>query len=155
MNIESSLENIVEEITEENTEEDLSNFSLSTKNTNFKKRKYSGEEASNTNNIQTRKIKQLQITKHFNSITSLPIVKANELDQTILKAWKHYELKKKIDTELEKSNHLTISLDGWTSSRHDSIYNYIITTSTRKEYLIKLKSYNVKKQTGTFIAEEV
>ncbi|RHZ86159.1 hypothetical protein Glove_54g146 [Diversispora epigaea] len=38
---------------------------------------------------------------------------------------------------LKHGNHLTISLDGWTSS----------TTTTRKEYLIKLKNYNIEKQT--------
>ncbi|RHZ76909.1 hypothetical protein Glove_187g165 [Diversispora epigaea] len=256
----SFITNITEEIIEENTEENSSNISLLTKNTNLKKRKYSGgrktgeiwnyfikgndlgrglyeaeckfcnnkwprgcpkdmkihlarnckevsdeirtfwreiilEEASNTN-VQTRKIKQSQITKHFNSTTSLPIAKANELDQAILKAWvccrfpfqtienpfiidlfriaipgynlpsrttlsdklldqETLRIEKKIDNELEKSNYLTISLDGWTSPRHDSIYNYIITTSTRKEYLIKLKSYNIEKQTETFMAEEI
>ncbi|RHZ83156.1 hypothetical protein Glove_99g365 [Diversispora epigaea] len=151
------------------------------------------EEASNVR-IQNRK--QPQITKHFDSITSLPTAKTNELDQAILKAWvccgfpfqtienpfiidlfqiaisgynlpsrltlsgklleqEILRIEKKIENELEKDNHLTISLDGWTSPRHDSIYNYIITTSTRKEYLIKLKSYNIEKQTGSFMAEEI
>ncbi|RHZ76488.1 hypothetical protein Glove_197g112 [Diversispora epigaea] len=151
------------------------------------------EEASN---VQIQNRKQPQITKHFDSITSLPTAKTNELDQAILKAWvccrfpfqtienpfiinlfrivipgynlpsrltlfdklleqETLRIEKKIENKLEKDNHLTISLDGWTSSRHDSIYNYIITTSTRKEYLIKLKSYNIEKQTGSFMTEEI
>ena len=42
------------------------------------------EEASN---VRTQNRKQPQITKHFDSITSLPTAKTNELDQAILKAW--------------------------------------------------------------------
>ncbi|RHZ83037.1 hypothetical protein Glove_99g230 [Diversispora epigaea] len=41
------------------------------------------EEASN---VQIQNRKQPQITKHFDSITSLPTAKTNELDQAILKA---------------------------------------------------------------------
>ncbi|CAG8603659.1 41625_t:CDS:2 [Gigaspora margarita] len=41
------------------------------------------------------------------------------------------------------------------SLRGDSIYNYIITTPKRKEYLIKLKLYNTKSQTDQFMANEI
>ncbi|CAG8800883.1 35300_t:CDS:1, partial [Gigaspora margarita] len=41
------------------------------------------------------------------------------------------------------------------SPTHDSIYNFIITTSKRKEYLIKLKEYNTINHTGSFIASEI
>ncbi|CAG8596041.1 2239_t:CDS:2 [Diversispora eburnea] len=73
--------------------------------------------------------------KHFDNTTSIPITKSNKIDQVLIKAW--------------------VYLDGWTFSRHDSIYNYIVTTSTRKEYLIKLKNYNIEKQTGIFMVKEI
>ena len=44
-------------------------------------------------------------------------------------------------------------MDGWTSKRNESLYNYIISTPTRKEYLIALKNYSAKSQTGEFLAE--
>ncbi|RHZ52179.1 hypothetical protein Glove_464g18 [Diversispora epigaea] len=152
----------------------LSNNSLSeiTAN-NQKKRKHPGEvlleEASN---IHPQNAKQSQITKHFDHITSVPITKSNEIDQAILKAWvccgfpfqtienpfiidlfriaipgytlplrgtlfgklldqETIRIEKKIENDLEHSNHLTI------------------------KYLIKLKNYNIEKQTGTFMAEEI
>ncbi|CAG8849879.1 8646_t:CDS:2, partial [Gigaspora margarita] len=55
-------------------------------------------------------------------------------------------IEKKIDNDLEKAENLILS---------DSIYNYVITTPKRKEYLIKLRSYNVESQTGKFMADEI
>ncbi|CAG8588636.1 8367_t:CDS:2 [Diversispora eburnea] len=75
-------------------------------------------------------------------LPSRTILSEKLLDQETIR------IEKKIENDLKYSNYLTISLDGWISSRHDSIYNYLVTTSTRKEYLIKLKNYNIKKQTA-------
>ncbi|RHZ89906.1 hypothetical protein Glove_9g342 [Diversispora epigaea] len=178
--------------TEEIIEDDLSNFFLSTNNINLVKRKHPGgrktgeiwnyfikskdlgrglyeAECKASSNVRIQNRKQPQITKHFDSITSLPTVKTNELDQAILKAWACCEFPFQTIENLfiidlfriaipgyNLLSRLTLSgLDGWTSPRHDSIYNYIITTSTKKEYLIKLKSYNIEKQTGSFMAEEI
>ncbi|CAG8854883.1 41778_t:CDS:1, partial [Gigaspora margarita] len=46
-------------------------------------------------------------------------------------------------------------LDGWTSPTMESIYNYIITTDTRKEYLVGLKNYSSYSQMGEFLANEI
>ncbi|RHZ69728.1 hypothetical protein Glove_279g1 [Diversispora epigaea] len=61
----------------------------------------------------------------------------------------------KIDKELETSNNLTLTLDGWTSKRNESLYNYIISTLSRKEYLIALKNYSSRSQTGEFLTNEI
>ena len=37
----------------------------------------------------------------------------------------------------------------------NSIYNYIVTTDTRKEYLIGLKDYSNQSHTGEFLASEI
>jgi len=37
----------------------------------------------------------------------------------------------------------------------ESIYNYIITTDTRKEYLVGLKNYSSYSHTGEFLANEI
>jgi len=46
-------------------------------------------------------------------------------------------------------------LDGWTSKRHESLYNYIVTTSERKEYLISLRNYSKESHTEEFLASEI
>ncbi|CAG8777132.1 31710_t:CDS:2, partial [Gigaspora margarita] len=71
------------------------------------------------------------------------------LDQEVLK------IDGRIDNELEDEANLTLSLDGWTSPTRDSVYNFIITTPKRKEYLIKLKEYNKVCHTGEFMANEI
>lgn len=45
--------------------------------------------------------------------------------------------------------------DGWTSKRGESLYNYIVTTMDRKEYLVSLRNYSSKSHTGNFIASEI
>ena len=46
-------------------------------------------------------------------------------------------------------------LDGWTSKRGESLYNYMVTTAERKEYLISLKDYSLESHTGEFLASEI
>ncbi|CAG8843556.1 42496_t:CDS:2, partial [Gigaspora margarita] len=46
-------------------------------------------------------------------------------------------------------------LDGWTAPMGASFYNYIITTSSRKEHLFQIKDYSIVSQTGNFLAEEI
>ena len=36
-----------------------------------------------------------------------------------------------------------------------SIYNYIVTTDTWKEYLVSLKNYSTRSHTGEFLANEI
>ncbi|CAG8640849.1 13124_t:CDS:2, partial [Gigaspora rosea] len=64
---------------------------------------------------------------------------------------KTIRIEKKIENELEKEDDLTLSMFSFL----ECISNYIITTPKRKEYLIKLKSYNTESQTGQFIANEI
>jgi len=46
-------------------------------------------------------------------------------------------------------------LDGWTSKRHESLYNYVVTTPERKEYLVALCNYSMESHTGEFLASEI
>ena len=46
-------------------------------------------------------------------------------------------------------------MDGWTSKRHESIYNYIVTTPERKEYLVALCNYSMESHIGEFLATEI
>ncbi|CAG8826569.1 27030_t:CDS:2, partial [Gigaspora margarita] len=46
-------------------------------------------------------------------------------------------------------------LDGWTSPTIESIYNYIVTTNIRKEYLIGLNDYSSNSHTGEFLTNEI
>ncbi|RHZ88171.1 hypothetical protein Glove_26g327 [Diversispora epigaea] len=62
---------------------------------------------------------------------------------------------KYIDQELENAENLTLVLDGWTSIRSDSLYNFIIITSERKEYLIALKNFSKESHTGEMLANEI
>ncbi|RHZ62888.1 hypothetical protein Glove_334g4 [Diversispora epigaea] len=60
-----------------------------------------------------------------------------------------------LDEELENAENLTLVLDGWTSIRSDSLYNFIIITSERKEYLIALKNFSKESHTGEMLANEI
>ncbi|GBC23318.2 ribonuclease H-like domain-containing protein [Rhizophagus irregularis DAOM 181602=DAOM 197198] len=62
---------------------------------------------------------------------------------------------KKVTSELEIADSLTLTLDGWTSKRNESLYNYVITTSDRKEYLVALRNYSMESHTGEFLASEI
>ncbi|RHZ83610.1 hypothetical protein Glove_89g38 [Diversispora epigaea] len=57
--------------------------------------------------------------------------------------------------ELENAENLTLVLDGWTSIKSDSLYNFIIITSERKEYLIALKNFSKESHTGEMLANEI
>nr|CAG8663054.1 2185_t:CDS:2 [Entrophospora candida] len=61
----------------------------------------------------------------------------------------------KIINELEKTNNLTLTIDGWTNPLGKSIYNFVIQTPTKKEYLWKLNDYSLESHTGNFLAEQI
>ncbi|CAG8808919.1 15659_t:CDS:2 [Gigaspora margarita] len=61
----------------------------------------------------------------------------------------------KMEAKLQKTDNLTLSLDGWTSPRGDSVYNYIVTTPSRHEYLYTIADYSGDRQTGNFIANKI
>ncbi|CAG8755942.1 ribonuclease H-like domain-containing protein [Rhizophagus irregularis DAOM 181602=DAOM 197198] len=60
-----------------------------------------------------------------------------------------------IERDLEQSDNLTLALDGWTTPKMKSIYNYIVTTDTRMEYLIGLYDYSSDSHTSEFLTEEI
>jgi len=46
-------------------------------------------------------------------------------------------------------------LDGWTSGRHQSIWNFIILTPMRKEYLYQLSDLSLNSHTAKYLAEKI
>ncbi|CAB4473899.1 unnamed protein product [Rhizophagus irregularis] len=61
----------------------------------------------------------------------------------------------KIDEVLEFTNNLTIGLDGWTAPDGSSIWNFIVLTSTREEYLYELGNYSNQSHTAEFLANQI
>ncbi|CAG8707693.1 23741_t:CDS:2, partial [Cetraspora pellucida] len=47
------------------------------------------------------------------------------------------------------------TLDGWSNPTNDSLYNFIISTSERKEYLYSLLDFSDAVQTGEFLASKI
>lgn len=46
-------------------------------------------------------------------------------------------------------------MDGWTSGRHQSIWNFIILTPSRKEYLYQLSDLSENSHTADFLVEKI
>ena len=46
-------------------------------------------------------------------------------------------------------------MDGWTSGRHQSIWNFIILTPMRKEYLYQLSDLSLDSHTAKYLAEKI
>lgn len=61
----------------------------------------------------------------------------------------------KVNSEIEKENNLTLAFDGWTSGTHRSIWNFIVTTPSRKEYLYQLSDLSENSHTSTYLAEVI
>jgi hypothetical protein len=61
----------------------------------------------------------------------------------------------KVNSEIEKENNLTLAFDGWTSGTHRSIWNFIITTPSRKEYLYQLSDLSENSHTSVYLAEVI
>ena len=61
----------------------------------------------------------------------------------------------KVNSEIEKEDNLTLAFDGWTSGTHRSIWNFIITTPSRKEYLYQLSDLSENSHTSIYLAEVI
>ena len=46
-------------------------------------------------------------------------------------------------------------MDGWSNPKSNSIYNFIIMTSDRKEYLHSLKDFSAESHTADFLANKI
>ncbi|GBC50085.2 ribonuclease H-like domain-containing protein [Rhizophagus irregularis DAOM 181602=DAOM 197198] len=64
-------------------------------------------------------------------------------------------INKKVKKIIEDSENLTLAIDGWTSLSGASIYNYIILTPDREQYLYSLNDYSSDYHTGEFLASEI
>ncbi|CAG8760449.1 1074_t:CDS:2 [Gigaspora margarita] len=61
----------------------------------------------------------------------------------------------KENTPTNSPDTLNLTKNKRTSSTIESIYNYIITTDARKEYLIGLKDYSSNSHTGKFLTNKI
>ncbi|RHZ84793.1 hypothetical protein Glove_74g304 [Diversispora epigaea] len=106
-------------------------------------------------------IKQPQITKHFNSTTSLPIAKANELDQAILKAWVCCGFPFQTIENPFIIDLFRIAIPGYNLPSRTTLSDKLLDQETLRiekkidNELEKSNHLTIKKQTGTFMAEEI
>ncbi|CAG8838938.1 39354_t:CDS:2, partial [Gigaspora margarita] len=61
----------------------------------------------------------------------------------------------KVDKILEHASNLAIGLDGWTAPNGLSIWNFVIMTPSRQEYLYELANYSDQSHTGEFLANQI
>ncbi|CAB4443079.1 unnamed protein product [Rhizophagus irregularis] len=64
-------------------------------------------------------------------------------------------INKKVKKIIEDFENLMLTIDGWTSLSSTSIYNYIILTSDREQYLYSLNDYSSDHHTGEFLASDI
>ncbi|CAB4375946.1 unnamed protein product [Rhizophagus irregularis] len=57
----------------------------------------------------------------------------------------------KVNFELEKETNLTLAFDGWTSGTYRSIWNFIVMTPSRKEYLYQLSDLSENSHTAEYL----
>ncbi|CAG8814060.1 36292_t:CDS:2, partial [Gigaspora margarita] len=126
------------------------------------------------NPVLPNPILQTSITSHFMSDCPLPKAIVDQLDQKILKGWIMagipfdvienpfiQDMFKVLQSVYNPPSRLILSdrlLDeelARTIPKIDSVYNYIVTTDTRKEYLISLKNYSAQSHTEEFLANEI
>ncbi|CAG8827376.1 19236_t:CDS:2 [Gigaspora margarita] len=149
------------------------------------KQKYWQDKIENRDNNYRRTSKtKRQISTcsvNTNHLDSLSTSHQNSLDHAVLKAWvgsilqlnsayhppgwttlsgrildeEIIKVNKEVSKILKKNDNLTLTLDRWSSPQGSSIYNYIITMVDHKEYLVALKDYSNKSNTGEFLASEI
>ncbi|CAG8833723.1 14605_t:CDS:2, partial [Gigaspora margarita] len=113
------------------------------------------------------KMTNQSITLHYQTVNKLTFQQSVNITKALLKAFVCYTLSGpmldseiarvvvKIDAELQRTDNLTLSLNGWTSSKDNSVYNYIITTPSHCKYLYAIEDYSGYRQTGNFIANKI
>ncbi|CAJ0745348.1 16736_t:CDS:2, partial [Entrophospora sp. SA101] len=61
----------------------------------------------------------------------------------------------KIHEELQKEENITIAIDGWSDPNNRNLYNFVLMTSDRREYLWKIEDFSSFSITGDFLAAEI
>ncbi|RHZ75278.1 hypothetical protein Glove_216g25 [Diversispora epigaea] len=65
------------------------------------------------------------------------------------------KVNQKINEILQQQNNLTLALDGWSSEKNYSYWNFIIMIPKRHEYLYQLCDFSKESHTGDFLAEKI
>ena len=61
----------------------------------------------------------------------------------------------KIQKELQLAENITIAMDGWTDPTNRQLYNFILMTPNRREYLWAIEDVSSESVTGEFLANNV
>ncbi len=61
----------------------------------------------------------------------------------------------KINLKINEEKYLTLGLDGWTNSRGQSLYEFVLITKDQKEYLYSVQNLSNHSHTGNFLAEKI
>jgi hypothetical protein len=56
-----------------------------------------------------------------------------------------------IQKELQAEENITIALDGWTDPSNQNLYNFVLMTSNRREYLWNIENVSSESITGEFL----
>ncbi|CAB4475493.1 unnamed protein product [Rhizophagus irregularis] len=127
-------------------------------------RDFGSEDASipSPENNKKRKIQveQRELTDWFESAKIIPqkeasITRALELLSGRFLNQETARINKKVKKIIEDSENLTLAIDGWTSLSGASIYNYIILTPDREQYLYSLNDYSSDHHTEEFLPSEI
>jgi hypothetical protein len=60
-----------------------------------------------------------------------------------------------IQRELQAEENITIALDGWTDPSNQNLYNFVLMTSNRREYLWNIENVSSESITGEFLANHI
>ncbi|GET55642.1 ribonuclease H-like domain-containing protein [Rhizophagus irregularis DAOM 181602=DAOM 197198] len=61
----------------------------------------------------------------------------------------------RVNNELEKESNFTITLDGWTDPRGNSLWAFILLTPSRKEYLLQLEDLSKNSHTTEYLSKVI
>lgn len=65
------------------------------------------------------------------------------------------KVNKKVDEIIESTDNITIGLDGWSAPDGSSIWNFVLLTPSRQEYLYELGNYSDQSHTAEFLANQI
>jgi Protein of unknown function (DUF 659) len=94
-------------------------------------------------------INALKILNPGYNIPSRKALSGRLLDNDVAK------VNKKVNEIIEFTNNITLGLDGWTAPDGSSIWNFVILTPSREEYLYELGNYSDQSHTAEFLANQI
>jgi hypothetical protein len=94
-------------------------------------------------------VNALKILNSNYNAPSREVLSGRLLDNEVAK------VNKKVDEIIESTDSITIGLDGWSAPGGSSIWNFVLLTSSRQEYLYGLGNYSDQSHTAEFLANQI